>query len=162
MSNELDEEGPIERADVLHFGRDQGRGSGCLITPLRIICAASVFLVVSSIVPLFIRARAQGRLTACKSNLKNLGTACEMYSTDWAGKYPRNLELLTPKYLKTLPECNVAGTFTYRYQTGTGAAYNTKGFEDYYFIYCHGQHHRSTGFPDNYPQYDGIQGLIDR
>jgi len=47
-----------------------------------------------------------------------------MYATDWSGKYPTSLAQLTPKYLKTLPECSVSGTFTYQYRTGVGVAYN--------------------------------------
>jgi len=42
-------------------------------------------------------------LTAMKSNLKNMGTALEMYSADHKGLYPEKLEQLTPDYLKTLP-----------------------------------------------------------
>jgi hypothetical protein len=43
--------------------------------------------------------------TMCKSNLKNLGTALEMYSTDYKGKYPASLGALTPNYLKFIPSC---------------------------------------------------------
>jgi len=42
-------------------------------------------------------------LTAMKSNLKNIGTALEMYSSDHKGRYPEKLDYLTPDYLKTLP-----------------------------------------------------------
>lgn len=84
-----------------------------------------------------------------------------MYSTDFEGKYPANLDLLTPNYLKTLPECPAAAEVTYTYQSGLNAAYN-KGFEDYYFIQCEGENHSSVSVPANYPQYDGIQGLIER
>ncbi len=85
-----------------------------------------------------------------------------MYATDNAGKYPTSLNELTPKYLNTLPECTVAHTVTYEYQTGKDHVRNIDRFEDYYFIYCAGKHHQSTGYPENYPQYDGIQGLIER
>ena len=130
---------------------------GCLALSLLTLTLASV------IVPKFIRPRAQGRSSACKSNLKNIGTALEMYSTDWSGKYPRNLGQLTPKYLKTIPECTAAGSNTYSYQTES-AAYNTQHFEDYYLIACkHGNGpHRGVNVPNGYPQYDGIQGLIER
>lgn len=44
-------------------------------------------------------------LTACKSYLKNYGTALEMYSTDHEGCYPDELAQLTPEYLRELPLC---------------------------------------------------------
>jgi hypothetical protein len=46
-------------------------------------------------------------LTATKSNLKNMGTALEMYSTDHKGAYPATLDELTPNYLKTIPLTNI-------------------------------------------------------
>lgn len=100
-------------------------------------------------------------MTACPSNLKNIGTACEMYSADWRGDYPTSMSLLTPNYLKTVPECPSVGEITYRMETGA-VAYNFNGFEDYYFIYCAGPNHTSVSVPANYPQYDSIQGLISR
>jgi hypothetical protein len=113
-------------------------------------------------VPNFIRARAQGSMTACKTNLKNIGTACEMYSTDWAGKYPASLAQLTPNYLKTIPECPPAARVTYTLQTGPQVAYNSPGREDYYFICCEGENHTAISVPANYPQYDSVSGLIER
>ena len=43
--------------------------------------------------------------TVCQSTLKNLGTAVEMYQTDWDGQLPRDIWVLTPNYLKTIPSC---------------------------------------------------------
>ena len=90
-----------------------------------------------------------------------------MYSTDWSGKYPSSLDTLTPNYLKTIPECPAAGSATYVMVTGKGVGYNLgrdgrEPFEDYYFIECGGEYHASVSLPKGYPQYDGIQGLIER
>ena len=52
-------------------------------------------------------------LRACKSNLKVLSTALEMYSTDWNGLYPEQLSQLTPNYLKTIPRCPKIDRDTY-------------------------------------------------
>ena len=41
----------------------------------------------------------------CQANLKNVRTAIEMYQTDWDGEVPSSLTLLTPNYLKTIPQC---------------------------------------------------------
>lgn len=143
----------IKRID--NFGcRPSIAGMLLLIGALSILAAA--------IVPNFIRARARGNpRMACKSNLKNLGTAMEMYSTDWNGKYPvGGKSQLTPNYLRTIPECPSAGTDTYLMTTGPNAPYNTQSYEDYYFIECRGDNHDSV--PKNYPQYNGIVGIIER
>ncbi len=130
---------------------------------LILACLAGTAVLAAILVPNFIRARSRGQLTACKSNLKNIGTAMEMYSTDWGGKYPTNGKVsLTPNYLKTVPDCPAAGTDTYTMEIGLKATYNTMSFEDYYFVYCSGHNHKSVSLPQNYPQYSGIVGLIER
>lgn len=59
-------------------------------------------------------AHTRGNTIACKSNMKNIATALEMYSTDYGGHYPENTGLLTTgNYLKTLPTCPMAGKDTY-------------------------------------------------
>jgi len=63
-------------------------------------------------------AREQSRRQAerCHNNLKNVGIALEMYSTDFAGRYPKDdpehwyteeasLRQLTPNYLRAIPTC---------------------------------------------------------
>lgn len=138
------------------------RRGGFTLIELMIVIAI-IAILAAILVPNFIRARAQGQLTACKSNLKNIGTACEMYSTDWSGKYAAGLSTLSPNYLKEIPECPAAGsdTYTSAYTTGT-TAYNSPAFQDYYFLFCSGTFHTSVSLPSNYPQYDGISGLLDR
>jgi hypothetical protein len=101
-------------------------------------------------------------LTACKSNLKNLGTALEMYSTDWDGKYPSTLDSVLPIYLKTLPECPAAATMSYVAEFGPTASGNHQHFEDYYILHCSGHHHKAVSLEENYPKYNGVEGLIER
>ena len=128
-----------------------------------LLCALALPLTVGFLAIMTMRGhRSGGSLTACKSNLKNIGTAMEMYSTDWSGKYPEDINMLTPNYLKTIPECPTANEITYTLQTGESAAYNDQGFKDYYFLQCEGENHTNVSVPANYPQYDGIQGLIER
>jgi hypothetical protein len=116
------------------------------------------------LIPNFVRARAQGQATSCKSNLKVIGTALEMYSTDYSGRYPDKLDLLIPNYLRYIPECPAAGADTYseHFQTGPDAPGNSAGYQDYYHVECHGHFHKSAGIPENYPQYNGIEGLLTR
>lgn len=105
------------------------------------------------IIPNFLRARNSGQLTACKSNLMNIGNALEIYSTDNKGRYPTSLSCLTPEYLRTIPTCASAGKDTY------SESYVVREKPDVYTIYCRGSHHIDIyGLPD-YPQYDAIEGL---
>lgn len=95
------------------------------------------------------------RLIACKSNLKNMGTALEMYSTDNNGRYPVALSKITPDYLKVIPTCPAAKADTY------SSSYVSHDKPDVYSIYCSGHHHKLVKLPPDYPKYDAIQGLID-
>lgn len=165
--NEHDkEEESKEVGESPRVWRDQAREEKekrPLFTPLSLLMLVAVCAVIAAtLVPNFVRARARGQLTNCKSNLKNIGTAMEMYSTDYSGKYPTSMALLTPKYLKTIPECPAAGRISYEATFGQGVAYNSNNFQEYYFIECKGDHHANVSVPENYPQYDGIQGLIER
>jgi competence protein ComGC len=102
-------------------------------------------------------------LTACKSNLKNLATALEMYASDNAGNYPSGLGPLTRKgiYLRKLPTCPAAGMLTYRYQV------NNQAKLPQFTVVCRGENHAraySAFAPRsgrNFPQYSAEQGLID-
>lgn len=86
----------------------------------------------------------------------------EMYSTDWSGKYPTSLSQLTPNYLKTIPDCPTSHEMRYKLVYGPGAGYNTPGFVDYYFVWCDGDvHEKRHGIEKNFPQYDGIHGIIE-
>ena len=114
------------------------------------------------LVPNFIRARAQGQLTACKSNLKNIGTALEMWSTDNSGQYPDSLEKLTPDYLRSIPECPAAAAVTYKAYFGPKAKGNSQGYADYYYVECAGHNHTAVSVEGDYPAYNGVQGLIER
>jgi len=119
-----------------------------LLTLVSILIALAVVIA-----PNFLRARSQGTLTACKSNLKNIGTALEMYSSDHGGHYPEKLSELTPNYLKTIPTCPCAGKDTY------SASYRSTANPDYYLVFCSGSNHK--GLPPNFPQYDSVQGLCE-
>lgn len=52
------------------------------------IVIAIIAILAAVLVPNFMRAREASRLTACKSNLKNISTAVETYSNDYDGLYP--------------------------------------------------------------------------
>jgi len=52
------------------------------------IVIAIIAILAAVLVPNFMRAREASRLTACKSNLKNISTSVETYSNDYNGMYP--------------------------------------------------------------------------
>lgn len=131
-----------------------GKGGFTLIELMIVI--AIIAILAAILVPNFIRARAQGQLTACKSNLKNIGTAMEMYSTDFSGRYATSAGLLTPNYLKTIPTCPSAGSDTY-----TGG-FTSASNPDLYTVACTGANHTGAGVTGDYPQYTSVQGLIER
>ena len=120
-----------------------------------LLVAVTLMVVV---LPNFIRCVCRGPLTACKSNLKNIGTGLEMYATDWAGQYPPDLSYLAPNYLRTMPTCPNAGkdTYSHSYQVSHGEP-------EQYTIMCRGcYHHGASIDTPNYPQYTALQGLIER
>ncbi|MDQ7822115.1 MAG: prepilin-type N-terminal cleavage/methylation domain-containing protein [Candidatus Eremiobacteraeota bacterium] len=130
------------------------RKKGFTLIELMIVIAI-IAILAAILVPNFLRARAQGQLTACKSNLKNIGTAMEMYSTDNQGRYPSAKTGVTPNYLKQIPTCASAGTDPYSY------VYTT--VPDAYTTWCSGSYHTSVmgTSKSSYPQYDAVQGLIE-
>lgn len=89
------------------------------------------------------------RSLACKSNLKNLATGLEMYSTDYAGRYPEELSKLTPNYLRTLPTCPAAQSMNYTYEWHAQP--------DAFTLHCKGDHH---GMGEGTPAYTSTQGLL--
>lgn len=130
-------------------------GFGQLFTVLGNPNSSSVLPVLAAIaVPNFIRARGQGQFVACESNLKNIGTALEMYSTDNMGRYPTSLKQLTPDYLRSIPTCPAAGNDTY------SSSYTSSKNPDAYTFCCSGKNHTNEGAGENYPQYNSMQGLI--
>lgn len=106
------------------------------------------------------RPRAQGQLTACKSNLKNLATALEMYASDNQGLYPDLLsKVVDGRYLKTLPTCPSAQQMTY-------GNYHNFDKRSNFVMCCGGDNHarayKAYSAPSrNFPAYRGDIGLID-
>ena len=112
---------------------------------LTAVVALGVAVILAAIIiPNFIRPHHGGQLTACKSNLKNIGTALEMYSTDYGGHYPSSTASLVPNYLKTFPHCPTAGRNTY------SASYRRQKLSSEPMASC--PTHGSTGPCANYGQ----------
>jgi general secretion pathway protein G len=108
------------------------------------IVVAIIAILVSILVPNFIRARAQAQTAACEANLKEIATALELYETD-NDRYPTsgsvngsNTEL--QPYLKQTPVDPAAGTGAYYAFTVTGNGSSTAT----YTILCPGVHDPGT------------------
>lgn len=131
------------------------------------IVIAIIAILAAILVPNFIRARAQGQVTSCKSNLKNIGTACEMYATDHGGRYPETNQLekcLTGEseqkgmqpYMKQIPKCPSEGT-----KNPYISSYSARSNPDVYTVYCLGPNHLAAGCDEDYPKFTATQGLIE-
>ena len=107
-----------------------------------------------------LRTHCGGSLTACKSNLKNMATALELYASDFGGRYPPRLEQLSKgSYLKQIPTCPAAGEMTY-------TNYHASQNPDDYHLACSGDNHAKayTGYSApsyGYPRYSADTGLLD-
>jgi hypothetical protein len=114
-------------------------------------CFAVCAILASVFVPNFLRARAYNQWIACKSNLKNLATALEMYGTDNQGHYPAQAGRIVPRYLRQIPTCPAAGADSYT------ASYQVSMSPDTFSLACSGLHHS----PDGAPSYHAEEGLIE-
>lgn len=123
------------------------------------IVIAIIAILAAILVPNFMKARANGQLTACKSNLKNIATALEMYASDHNGIYPTAMTVLTTEnYMKRIPTCPSASGQTY-----TGA-YTVSSNPDGFTFFCSGTNHQKAylqfnNVGANFPQYLGDTGM---
>ena len=75
---------------------------------------------------------------SCRYNLKNIGTALEMWAVDHEGERPASLSQLTPNYLKSLPDCRGV---SYAYEAPVVSCQNPL-------------HQQLEGTPPGYPRLD--------
>lgn len=101
----------------------------------------------------------RGALTSCQANLREIGTALEIWAVDHQGRYPSGTGDLVPIYLQTIPTCPAAGHDTY---SASLESSGRKGPPDRYAICCQGQYHAAAGVPANRPAYTSDKGLIER
>ena len=122
--------------------------------------AILLFAVQRVLSPGFWRADHSAPGITCKTNLKNLAAALEMYAGDHRGSYPSSLTQLVPNYLSKIPECPSPDSEGYHAEIGPNAAGNFDGLDHYYSIHCSGAGH--PGSPNNYPRYDSIRALVEQ
>jgi hypothetical protein len=133
-----------------------------------------ILMLACIMIPNSIRQRAGGKFTLCKSNLKNIGTALEMYRTDNCGRYPLELKYITPGYMKEIPTCSslqgrlvpetvdiICPELAGKWHCNPEYLYIRSENPDVYTIRCNGDGHSLITGVSNYPQYDSIQGLLE-
>lgn len=135
-----------------------------------IIVVAIISILASIILPKMGASRERAKLNACKSNLRHIGMAAEMYCNEY-GKYASaagiNSEYIndthrfvTLGFLKSAPRCPS--------QTGTGASYGDDwqeavagvGLVSTFHTYCVGTKHSYFNLPLNNPRWDIQHGGI--
>lgn len=135
------------------------RGSrGFTLIELMIVIAIMAILS-ALMVPNFVRARSVGQLVACKSNLKSIATAMEVYAIDHKGRYPNalsDLAIASQQYLVKIPVCPAVMADTY------SSTYSMCPKPENYTFYCAGGHHVGAGVTGDYPQYGSASGLVER
>ena len=97
----------------------------------------------------------ESKVDKCVSNLKNIQTALEMYTTDHQGKYPKSLDEIAPAYIREIPQCPAAEKDTY------SPSYSLKeeGGMQSYKLYCKGHYHKDAGLKEDYPRYEYGVGI---
>lgn len=108
------------------------------------IVVAIIAILVSILVPNFVRARAQAQTSACESNLKEIATAIELFQTDndhypSSGTVNSQNDELQP-YMKQTPVDPAAGPGAYYTFTVTDPDTGTAE----YTIVCPGTHDPGT------------------
>ena len=136
------------------YNGDHGAGWWWALFIFLSVIAALAYILI----PNFLRARAGGNYNHCQSNLKNIGTALEMYSEKNNKLYPPSLSMLTPDYLKTIPTCP-SGKLK---SGGYAATYHVSSDGKAYSFYCGGVNHSNVGAGKNYPQYNSYTGLMPK
>jgi prepilin-type N-terminal cleavage/methylation domain-containing protein len=111
-------------------------------------------LLIMLLMPNYVRARSQGRLTACETNLRNLASALEVYSTENDKRFPALLDVLVPHYIQSIPSCPSAGN-SKCYTDGFECTLNPAD----YTISCRGGFHTDLGMASDRPMFQYGTGL---
>ena len=106
------------------------------------------------------RADRANSILGCSQSLKAIATGLEMWASDHAGNYPKELKELVPKYIEHIPPCPAAGKDTY------SSSYRAAGSEGF-SMHCSGHFHKDFGLGKNQPTLDarhylGPQSILPR
>jgi hypothetical protein len=110
----------------------------------------SLLLVVlfASLLPWFLQAHRHRQLDLCRSNVREISRALEMYSSDSAGRYPPNLDALVRSgHIQAIPTCPAAGFDNY------SSTYHASAKPDGFSFGCAGRHHGEPSRAKTYPAW---------
>ena len=153
--------GPADLVTCPHCGGAMQSRTGAPVVLAVVAVGGAILLgggalLAATLVPNFLRARAQGQFTACAHNLTIVATALERWSTDHERHYPPTLAELAPKYLRALPTCPTCQQDSY------SATYQVSDHPDAYTVACGGRNHQAMDVPAGNPQYNSVSGLAEK
>lgn len=121
-----------------------------------LIVITIIAILISLILPNYMKARAQSLMASCKGNLQKMAQSVEMYSMDSAGVYPNTLDEIMPRYLRAMPTCPSSHLEpSYTYNT-SATLKGTSGFT----IWCCGPFaHIAVNLQTSNPYYESNFGL---
>jgi prepilin-type N-terminal cleavage/methylation domain-containing protein len=146
------------------------RKKGFTLIELMIVIAI-IAILAAVLVPNFMRAREASRLTACKSNLKNISTAVETYSNDWDGLYPGGTGGLGKTLISLVANGSLQNDYVQKRTvcpTQKGEYFFTQAASIRYWIYCPASikggstpKHTKAGGKQGGPILDSQTGISD-
>lgn len=132
----------------------QSKNGGFTLIELMVVIAIIAILALIAI-PWLMQARFRTYHSACIQNMRNIGTAMEMYAIEHKGLFPDDLDELADPNKPFLPEMPTCPTTDFPYGTG----YTISSDRDTYLVVCKGMHHLQ--FPgvveEDYPQLENGQ-----
>jgi predicted Ser/Thr protein kinase len=151
-------------AGFIHVPTRHERAQGMIVS-------ACIIILMLVLVPNFNRARIDGAAISCKSNMKTLAQALEMYQGEHERLYPPSLGALTPMYLKTLPVCmltifpDVEVPYFpepwWKKLPPCSYSYERNNWCDNYTITCHAPIHEKLCGSPGFPLYCADFGLFE-
>lgn len=98
-------------------------------------------------------------LVECKSNLRGISVATDLFQTRH-GHYPSDIQSLSPEFLQAVPR--IAGGADSQYRIGPGPRVTYQGkVKPTYLVYCTDPLHLKYQGSGNYWAYDSESGFSD-
>lgn len=108
-------------------------------------------LIVVLLAPLIswtLQTHRQRQLDLCRSNVRGLSRALEMYASDFGGHYPPKLDILVKSgHIQAIPTCPTAGLDNY------SSTYHASAKPDGFSFGCAGRHHGEPSRAKTYPAW---------
>jgi hypothetical protein len=114
-------------------------------------------ILLTFLLPSYIKPRSWTQFDNCCSNLIKIAHACESYAGDNHGHFPEKVSILVRSgYLREAPVCPSANSS----QVYEAIATHTN--PDRYTVFCSGVNHLDLGAGPGFPQFSSMRGLLRR